>query len=615
MKIQPRQQLLDIWRAVARAAMEDGTWQWGGRRQANCISDAEQLLCLMYPASEVQDVFKLDQPDETAEDVLEALSGIGDAVEIPRVLIRVLREYLTTYTDEEGAPSFGGGTYFYSTDPGRQVTDDQAGMHVVDGYSMSVTLMLAAIAFIRAFRSTVSREGLLTELEELEAAASRRLSAAMVGLLRSFTVKVFTPDSAAGRILIRTVNQDGRPERVVIEEVKEALAEVRAGILDFTIGSGQSSEFEENSNRLFECGWAWGVVRDAPEIKTDEDIGPQPPGFAHTDPYLFFTVVALDGIADLFSGRTAVNGLLNEEQVRLSQALRLRWELTQRYWSIIGGARGRDRWSLEDLPWRTTDGNESDYFSLLVTSVVVQSLVARRAPDAELRRVLRMLEELAERGRVTRRALDVDPALEVHSPGVVLELLGSDEGDGPMLQWVVSDYAAVMLKRTLALSRVARSTELRDSLLNLADQVWDHVLLRRIEEGRGRDLWDDPRNVFPDVRTGGEDPSWYYTERIVECLVEAAKLLRADPLRSERLTESALDVLNEAEHLFDSELLRGTMRAGRALRGSLQQMQADLVRAREIINQRPGTALVLASEVLRGLDRLTVARRDAVGEI
>jgi hypothetical protein len=49
------------------------------------------------------------------------------------------------------------------------------------------------------------------------------------------------------------------------------------------------------------------------------------------------------------------------------------------------------------------------------------------------------------------------------------------------------------------------------------------------------------------------------------------------------------------------------------MRDTLQRVQASLQRAREIIDDRPGTASVLASEVLRDLDRLNVARRDAAG--
>ena len=58
-------------------------------------------------------------------------------------------------------------------------------------------------------------------------------------------------------------------------------------------------------------------------------------GHALDAPYLYFTVVALDGIADLFSARTRLLGLLDEEQQRLARALQIRWELTQAYWAAI----------------------------------------------------------------------------------------------------------------------------------------------------------------------------------------------------------------------------------------------------------------------------------------
>lgn len=611
MKIQPRQRLLEIWAAAARSVLHDGTWHWGGRDPSNSVSDAEQLLCIMYPASAVAS-FKLDLPDATADDVLDALSNLGDAVEVPRLLVRVITSYLRTYTDESGAPRFSGGSYFHSDEPGREPTADQANLDVVDSFSMSVSLMLATIGFARVFRTTVRREDLRTEIDELEALASRRLTAAMVGLLRSFTVKVFPPDSPAGRTLINTINQSEAPPRIVVADLQRALREVRAGIRDFTIGSGRTTELD-NPNRLFECGWAWGVVKDAPNVDTD-DIGPQPQGVAQPDPYLYFTVNALDGIADLFSERTTVLGLLSEEQVRLAQALRLRWELTQSYWATIGSF-GQERWPLEDLPWRTTDEKESDYFSLLVTSMVVQDLHRRRATDSDLRRVGEILEELAERGRITRRATHDDPAVRLHEPGVGLSLEGSEELGGPRLRWQVSDYAAVVLKRALKVAGMARSTELRDTLIALVDDVWAHVLRRRIPTGDAQNLWDHPGTVFTAIEPKDDHaaPSWYFSERIVECLVEAANLISGSPLRSTRLSAIALDLLNEAEHLFDDELLSSSAEVGPAMRDSLLRTQASLVRAREVLSTRPGTAFVLAGEVLRELDRLTVARRDAAG--
>ena len=60
---------------------------------------------------------------------------------------------------------------------------------------MSVTLSLATIGFVRVFRTAVRREEILQEIAALESMASARLSAAMVGLLRSFTVNVFDVDS------------------------------------------------------------------------------------------------------------------------------------------------------------------------------------------------------------------------------------------------------------------------------------------------------------------------------------------------------------------------------------------------------------------------------------
>ncbi|MFD0852350.1 hypothetical protein ACFQ07_08955, partial [Actinomadura adrarensis] len=191
--------------------------------------------------------------------------------------------------------------------------------------------------------------------------------------------------------------------RQVAEDLLADLSGVRAAVRDFTIGSGASSELD-NPSRLFEIGWSWSLVKGAPEIEGIEDIGKQRTGIALERPILYFTVNALDGIADLFTPRTVELRLLNETQQRLSQALRLRWQLTQSYWSTIASF-GDGRWPLEDIPWRTTDSEESDYFSLLVTTMAIQDLEGRRATDDELRRLGSVLKELAERGRITRRAM------------------------------------------------------------------------------------------------------------------------------------------------------------------------------------------------------------------
>jgi len=611
MKLQPRQRILEIWQATARTSFPDKKWIWSGRDSGNSISDAEQLLCIMTPATQVP-MFKLDRPDATTEDVLRAIDVFGDSVEVPRLLVRVLTEYMERYSAEDGTPIFSGEGYFQPPPGQVGLTDAQRRLDVVDSFSTSVTLTLATIGFVRVFKEALRRDDLRREVDALEALASRRLSAAMIGLLRSFTVNVFDAHSNQGRALCRTANQSGLPERQVIEEMRLALRDINASLRDVTIGSGAgTAEDLDNPNRLFECGWSWGIVHNAPKIVTTEDVGVQPDGIAYPGPYLYFTVVALDAISTLFSERTRLLGLLTEQQSKHAQALQLRWDLTQSYWSKIATF-GTGRWPMEDIPWRTTDRVESDYFSLLVTSIVVQDLVQQRAPDADLNRVGQVLAELAQRARITRRPFEKDdPAVSLHAPGVRMDLLSADP-DGIRLGWTLTDFAPLLLKRTVRIAGLMRDTDLRSVLLELADAIWDHLLRRRITNEPGMDLWDQPENVF-DVTPSTEGPSWYYARRVVECLVTASEVVTSPPLRTQRLGGLAADLLSEADHRFDQELLRGSTEAGPAMREAIQGARAKLHRARSIIDDYPGSAFVLVSEALLELDRLAAARSDLDG--
>ena len=87
-------------------------------------------------------------------------------------------------------------------------------------------------------------------------------------------------------------------------------------------------------------------------------------------------------------------------------------------------------------------------------------------------------------------------------------------------------------------------------------------------------------------------------------------MLNRAPLRSPRLGNYAFDLLTEAEHLYDMELLSGAGDAGPRMRETLKVAQINLSRAREILPERPGTAAILASQVLLSLDELAAARRD-----
>lgn len=611
MRIQPRQHLLEIWRATAQKSYSSAKdeWIWGGRASANSVADAEQLLCIMLPATEIPR-FRIDKPNQTDEAVLNALRHFGDALEVPRLLVRVIIEYLKRYTDDSGTPIFPGGSYFTTSNPDLEPTEEQLALDVVESYASSITLTLSALGFARVFRPELTRPELRADMDTLEALANRRLSAAMVGLLRSFTINVFEPDSPDGEALLFTVNQAKLPRRKAIENLLGSLRETAAGLRDLNVGIERVADLD-SSGRLFECGWSWGITKGAPQVDFAVNAGEQHDGFALEKPYLYFTVVALDGIAELYSDRTRLLGLLDDDQQRLAGALRLRWDLTQSYWAKIASF-GSGRWPLEDIPWRTVDEAESDFFSLLVTSIAARDLAIRRDTDVDLSRLGRILTELANRGRLTRRPFTTDAAISMHYPGVSVNIEGA-EALGPPLLWVATDFAPLLLKRSVRIASLINDIELRGQLLELVDDVWDHVAARRLKEGSGKDLWDQPGDVFGSLSTHFTEPSWHHTVRVVESLVFAANMADTHPLRSESLAGLTQDLLAEAEHLFDQELLAGSTEAGRAMRDKIESVRQRLRRVREIMSDRPGSASSLLLSVLRELDDLAAARHDVLG--
>lgn len=139
MQIKPRQHLLDIWQAVSRHSSESGEWDWGEGGGLSSVADTERLLCLMYPATEIAE-FRLDDPDTMECDVQTALKNVGGRTEIPAKLVRILAEFMDTYTAEDEGPSFAGGHYFDACDPGEELTEEQRRVGVVDSFSMSITL-------------------------------------------------------------------------------------------------------------------------------------------------------------------------------------------------------------------------------------------------------------------------------------------------------------------------------------------------------------------------------------------------------------------------------------------------------------------------------------------
>jgi hypothetical protein len=620
--MQPRQQLLDMWRAQVAYCLRPVTepdgrrhkyWHWGGRNASDAVGDAQQLLCLLYPAQELPDLNYAD-PDATSDAVLEALGGLGDAVEIPTLIMRIIKDYMVKHADDEGVPRYSGGSNMHSLDRSREASPEQRDVDVTEGFALAIPLCLSALSFLMDFSATVDKIGrsdLIEERKTTEAMVRRRLVGALTGLLRSFSVSAFDADDEYGRRLVELINVDDQPVKRIVRRFREQTSDIIATLKDITVGSGGTAGVEAPT-KLFEIGWSWSVVEGAPKIELAANRASQRPGHAQDAPYLYFTVVALEAITALFSPRVLRRNLLSDEEQQLVQSLQLRLDITRRYWATIASFGGGSKWPLEDVPWRTTDGLEYDYYSLLVCAVAAERFgAARGGGDEGLIRLGEVLVELANRGRITRRPLSGEKAVEMHYPGVPSELTGIEKLDGPPMVWHMVDYAPLLLKRLVHAASLLNTINARATLLDVADQVWAHLERRRIRGGPAAKLWDQPGQVYGAIGAEFTEPSWHFNIRVVESMVLAARFAGSEPARSRELETLAQQLLVEAEHVYDQELLRGSGAAGPSLAQEIQAVGTTIRHAKDIVDERPGTAFALGVRALIDLDRLVTAGRDA----
>ncbi|NUU21124.1 MAG: hypothetical protein HOV68_06355 [Streptomycetaceae bacterium] len=601
----PRRRLLDIWKVLAARAAHcgDESAPRPSRDARDSLADAEQLICLLYPAMRMPALGFAD-PDTTGHDVLAALSAFGDHRAIPRAVTDICADYFEAYTAADGGPVFTGGP-LRSLDPAAEPTSAQLRLDTVESFSIAVTLSLSVLAFVRDFERRVRSAHTRDRLAALRRAASVRLTHAMTGLREAFVADTFRQDSERGRTLFATVFPDRVPDDRQISGLLRRLRPIRSGLRGLGVRDAGPSGLDDE-DLLFSCGWAWGRVR--------QTVRPAPGHHADPVPSLYFTVTAMDGIVDLFaSQQSLLPGLLNDDQLALAQQLLVRWELAQRYWSALARFDGAT-WPLQDIPWRGGAGDDdSDYPSLQVASIVIHNLMRQggpdtTAPDFELGPLVAVLGELAARAKITRRAVPGDPAVALHTPGATTPLPGT-ERLGPPLGWAVTDFAPTLLKRALQVAALTGTMEHRDAMLLLADRVRDHLYARRLDSGPAAGLWDAPARVYP----GAPAPpvlSWRMTERMVEVLVVAASGITADLAPSPRLAETAADMLREADHLLAQEMLTRATHTP-AVDAELHLVGAVLQRARRQADRRPAVAIALASEALRRLDELCAAREEA----
>src|ERR1700744_3436189 len=112
MEIQTRRHILEIWRSTVEYCYRKGQWRWGGRSGRNTIIES----------------LNIDSVDETADDVLEHLRGLGNAMDIPRQLIKFIAEYMRAYL-VDGTPDFSGDTYFDPEDAKVPVEEEEKRLH------------------------------------------------------------------------------------------------------------------------------------------------------------------------------------------------------------------------------------------------------------------------------------------------------------------------------------------------------------------------------------------------------------------------------------------------------------------------------------------------------
>jgi len=95
--------------------------------------------------------------------------------------------------------------------------------------------------------------------------------------------------------------------------------------------------------------------------------------------------------------------------------------------------------------------------------------------------------------------------------------------------------------------------------------------------------------------------------RVVECLLVAAHITSSDPLRGVHLAGLSAELLLEAEHRYDREVLQGGLESNTDLGAAMRLLGRRLQRAREIIGDEPGSATALLLSILLELDGLAAA--------
>jgi hypothetical protein len=610
--------LLATWNRWVQVARADELWVDGRNRHLdrNSIMDAELLECILLPQFYL-DRFSLGNPGEADEAVAAVLNELDPGTRLvegqlsPGVMTEIvdrLEDFLSRYRSDSEVDLFSPGGYLESAE-GERTPD--ALPWVVDSFTMSVSLCLHALYLIGHWREIGEQGGQtkapsgpdVERLDRLQTRLSQRLTGAMLGLCRSFAVSVedrerwesLTKRNWPGGSTARALRDLGRRLRMFADSAADP-------------------------GMAYECGWSWGPTPpDTYETEYQRiDSWPSQDVYAEPAPYLYFTIGAIDGIGDLFSRKISAAHLLTPEQSALATRLGFYRECASNYWSALAFAeRSSGAWAVEDPPWRTSDGDASDYWTLYLLTIALASDEARESFGGEqkLSRLLSLLEELAQRGRVTRRPHppDGDPAVALHVPPGKQLSLRTVRADGApndiTFRWSIYDFAPRLLKLVGQVLAIATERSVRDRASGLIDEIWsDHLDRRRVAPEADSYAWDDVRTVFRDhpidvtsddevEETGSKVGSWYITERVVEALV--AVVAAQQRKTGGRFTgELTMDVLDDLRWMASTEFPDDTAMARR------------IAEAVDLLDKSPTLALGIAIEVSQTAEKKRRAQKD-----
>jgi len=617
-----QQALLASWNRWVDVAMSPEPWGDGRNRRLgrNSIMDAEMLECVLLPQFYLAR-FDLGTPSDTDESIACILNKLDPGVRLIEgqlsagsmiELVERLEDFLATYRSADGRDSFSPGGYLESIE-GAALPESLP--WVVDSFTMSVSLCLHALYLVtRWAEDLASRRSSPIDAERLarlRARLSERLTGAMLGLCRSFAVSVQDRDKW------ETETQRGWPQGASARALRDVSRRLsRLNMLAVP---------DNFDGEVFECGWSWGPTRPDPFERDYQNVDGWrgQPLYCESAPYLYFTIGAIDGIGDLFSRKIVAAHLLDSTQTWLANRLAFYRECASSYWSALAFSEDESgAWAVEDPPWRTADGSASDYWTLYLLTIALASDQARESFGGEqkLSRLLSLLEELAQRGRITRRPHppEADPAVKLHiPPGQQLELetVTPDGAEsGPVYCWSIYDFAPRLLKLVGQVLAIATDRGVRDRASRLIDDIWsEHVIHRRVQPEADAYAWDDVRSVFRgypvDVKSddeaaaaGEQVGSWYITERVVEALVAIASAQRQRKAGGRLTAELVTEILDDLRWMLATEFPEEG------------EMIRHISSAVDMAEESPTLALGIAVEISQLTERKREQRREAVNQ-